>query len=224
MSKLSPDSFGGKRLSAHPSTPARAVENAFHTFIWKGAGEWVLEFHIGVPPASLILPAPAEPTRADELWKHTCCELFLLNPADNSYLEFNFSPSGQWAAYRFDSYRAGMRNLDVKRPVIFTSNAAQTAMSLKAKFRAYGMDEESVERLGSSLSNVPSPSHFYLRVEFEDPRLRNDVAWRAGVSAVIEESDGTKSYWALAHPPGDPDFHDEDGFVLELPASPDARG
>ena len=36
------------------------------------------------------------------------------------------------------------------------------------------------------------------------------------LSAVIEEIDGTKSYWALAHPPGKPDFHHRDCFALEL--------
>jgi hypothetical protein len=40
---------------------------------------------------------------------------------------------------------------------------------------------------------------------------------RIGLSAVIEEADGTKSYWALAHPPGEPDFHHPDCFALELP-------
>ncbi len=40
---------------------------------------------------------------------------------------------------------------------------------------------------------------------------------RIGLSAVIEEADGTKSYWALAHPPGKPDFHHPDCFALQLP-------
>jgi hypothetical protein len=40
----------------------------------------------------------------------------------------------------------------------------------------------------------------------------------AGLSAVIEEKDGTKSYWAIAHPPGKPDFHDPACFALPLPA------
>lgn len=43
--------------------------------------------------------------------------------------------------------------------------------------------------------------------------------WRLGLSAVIEEIDGTKSYWALAHAPGKPDFHHPDCFALELPAA-----
>ena len=37
-----------------------------------------------------------------------------------------------------------------------------------------------------------------------------------GLSAVIEEADGTKSYWALAHPPGKPDFHHADCFAAKL--------
>jgi hypothetical protein len=40
----------------------------------------------------------------------------------------------------------------------------------------------------------------------------------AGLSAVIEEKDGTKSYWALAHAPGKPDFHDPACFAMPLPA------
>ena len=43
--------------------------------------------------------------------------------------------------------------------------------------------------------------------------------WRLALSAVIEESSGQKSYWALAHPPGRPDFHHSDGFALELPTA-----
>lgn len=41
---------------------------------------------------------------------------------------------------------------------------------------------------------------------------------RIGLSAVIEEVDRTKSYWALRHPPGPPDFHHPDCFALTLEA------
>jgi hypothetical protein len=46
--------------------------------------------------------------------------------------------------------------------------------------------------------------------------LDRDRRLRLAVSAVIEESDGRVSYWALAHPPGKPDFHHADGFVVTL--------
>ncbi|MBC7768589.1 MAG: DOMON-like domain-containing protein [Phycisphaerales bacterium] len=40
--------------------------------------------------------------------------------------------------------------------------------------------------------------------------------WRLALAAVIEETNGVKSYWALKHPPGKPDFHHADAFVVEL--------
>jgi hypothetical protein len=43
-----------------------------------------------------------------------------------------------------------------------------------------------------------------------------------GMSAVIEEQGGAKSYWALAHPAGEPDFHAPACFAATLPA-PGAR-
>jgi hypothetical protein len=49
------------------------------------------------------------------------------------------------------------------------------------------------------------------------PALPSDGAWRVGLSVVIEESSGRKSYWALAHPPGKADFHHSDCFACELP-------
>ena len=39
---------------------------------------------------------------------------------------------------------------------------------------------------------------------------------RIALSAVIEDRTGGLSYWALAHPPGKPDFHHPDAFALEL--------
>ena len=39
-----------------------------------------------------------------------------------------------------------------------------------------------------------------------------------GLSAVVENGDGSLSYWALRHPPGRPDFHHPDAFALRLDA------
>jgi hypothetical protein len=36
------------------------------------------------------------------------------------------------------------------------------------------------------------------------------------IAAVIEEEGGKMSYWALAHPPGQPNFHHPDCFVASL--------
>jgi hypothetical protein len=43
------------------------------------------------------------------------------------------------------------------------------------------------------------------------------LARRFGLAAVIEETSGRRSFWALAHPPGKPDFHHADCFTLEVP-------
>ena len=40
-----------------------------------------------------------------------------------------------------------------------------------------------------------------------------------GLSAVIEEQGGVKSYWALAHPDAKPDFHAPACFAATLPAA-----
>jgi hypothetical protein len=48
--------------------------------------------------------------------------------------------------------------------------------------------------------------------------LRLDAPWRLALSAVIEDAGGAKSYWALAHPPGKPDFHHPESFVVALSA------
>lgn len=143
-------------------------------------------------PSAMLLPPTVPPfqtkyapeRRADRLWEHTCFELFVRRPAESGYLEFNFSPSSEWAAYQFDSYRTGMRHAEVPVPGVI-STATRSRFELSAQ------------------------------IELND---WVDATWLLNVSAVIEEKDGTKSYWALAHPPeGPPDFHHPACFVLELP-------
>ena len=43
-----------------------------------------------------------------------------------------------------------------------------------------------------------------------------DLPCKLGMTAVIEEAGGVMSYWALAHPPGKPDFHDAACFKARL--------
>ncbi len=47
------------------------------------------------------------------------------------------------------------------------------------------------------------------------------LPWAYGLTAVIEEEGGTKSYWAMAHPPEKPDFHDPACMAARL-AAPEA--
>jgi hypothetical protein len=53
------------------------------------------------------------------------------------------------------------------------------------------------------------------RVELGDMA---DADWRLGLTVVVEAVDGSKSFWALEHHSGPPDFHNADCFVAQLPA------
>ncbi len=66
-----------------------------------------------------------------------------------------------------------------------------------------------------------SEQRFALTAYAELPPNELDSMVSLALCAVIEEVDGTKSYWALRHPPGPPDFHHPDCFQLMLGA-PDA--
>lgn len=76
-------------------------------------GSLRLGYRLVAPLSQLCLPVPvgiagAVAGRADELWRHTCLEVFVAARGSQGYREFNFSPSGQWAMYAFSAYRAGM--------------------------------------------------------------------------------------------------------------------
>jgi hypothetical protein len=73
-----------------------------------------LRYSIEGDLAGLRIPRPASPGFSDGLWKRTCCELFVRRPGSPAYEEFNFSPSGAWAAYSFSGYRAGALRLDAR--------------------------------------------------------------------------------------------------------------
>jgi hypothetical protein len=62
-----------------------------------------------------------------------------------------------------------------------------------------------------------TPKRYTLQVSVDLGELPPASRWRLGLSAVIEEAGGRKSYWALAHPPGKLDFHHSDCFTAEVP-------
>jgi hypothetical protein len=137
--------------------------------------------------SKLVIPPEEKPHRTDELWRTTCFELFIRPRGERKYVEFNFSPSKQWAAYAFDDYRAGMRSVEIdETPLLPNAPGIWT-------------DKDGEFILGTTIGLPPADA---------------DVA----LTAVIEEADGTKSYWALAHAPGPPDFHNPDCFIATLPA------
>lgn len=136
-----------------------------------------------------IPPRQQHSRRGENLWQHTCFEIFIARHGMPGYYEYNFSPSGEWAAYSFASYRAG-------GPLADDSLAPQ----LK------------INRSGD-------------RLELDcliglDPLSLGGARLSIGLSAVIEDAQGSLSFWALHHPAQKPDFHHRDSFSLDLEASP----
>lgn len=95
-------------LLAHPDVPSEGVRHIAARAGLVGPASLRFQYVLEADPLLLRIPPPAaDAGRTDELWAHTCFEAFIGLPESPGYLELNFSPSGQWAAYRFDSYRQG---------------------------------------------------------------------------------------------------------------------
>ena len=174
-------------LTPHPATPPAGPSfevwaSVDHAALFGSMATTNIWFGVGAPALRFVIPETGEPSRTDELWRSTCFEAFLRAEGDDAYVEWNFAPSGDWAAYEFSSYREGMAEAEA---------AAPPYIRMEDNFTWWAV--------GATIS------------------VAADKKWQLGLSAVLEEQDGTKSYWALAHPPGDkPDFHAADCFAARL--------
>jgi hypothetical protein len=171
-------------LACHPEKPSRSVRTIQARVSLARDGGIAVTYSLEGQISRLCLPAQSPPSRVDGLWQHTCFEAFISVEAAPKYYEFNFAPSGQWAAYAFQRYRDGGPLLQASAPQI-TVRTSTDCFELDALI------------CRESLLALPMNARLLL-----------------GLSAVIEENDGVVSYWALKHPPGPPDFHHAGGFVL----------
>jgi hypothetical protein len=174
-------------LIAHASSPAAGIHDLSARIIAEAPGRLRLHYSLAADLSRLRVPAPAAGRRVDELWKHTCFEAFIANAGASAYHEFNLSPSGDWAAYRFSAYRQG-------RSPAQLAAAPQIAMHR----------DDSRLQFHCSLAWPP------------DAARRERGPLRVALAAVIEAVDGSLSYWAVRHAPGKPDFHHPEAFALEL--------
>lgn len=170
-------------LVPHPAVPAPAGVSVTVTVRRADDGAWQLDYRIEDPHGLIQWPADAPEQATDGLWQHTCCEAFVAVPDSEAYVEFNASPAGPWACYRFAAYRA---RADQGQP-------------------AWRPDIECAHDGAVTTVSVPVPA-----------ALLPPAARQAGLSCVIETHEGARSYWALAHPEPQPDFHHRDGFALML--------
>jgi hypothetical protein len=164
-------------LIPHPGQRPTGVA-AIEASVWREGAGWRFRYLVEGAQA-LVLADPETPGRADELWQTTCFEAFV-GVANGGYVELNFAPSGQWATYRFDAYREGMR-------------AEEAAVEVWLEGGETWIAVEAVVRCAALAAGAP-----------------------LGLTAVIEEP-SAKSFWALDHAAGAPDFHQRSCFIARLP-------
>jgi len=127
-----PGGFPRYELSPHPASPPSPVR-ALGVVATRAGDSLALRYRLEGDLGSLRLPEPRPSKggsqRVDGLWQHTCFEAFVAGVAATAYREFNFSPSGEWAAYDFDGYRNRRAQLPVVVPA-FTSTLAADAFEL----------------------------------------------------------------------------------------------
>jgi len=177
-------------LQPHPASAPGPLRALSVSGALEPGGQITLDYLLQGELLRLRLPPPArQPQRRDELWRHTCLELFAQRESAAGYLEFNFSPSGDWAAYRFDDCRSGQRH--------------DEAQSVGITVHALGPGQLRIQ----ARAQLPSPP----------PGRATEQPWRLGLAAVIEADDDTLAYWALRHTREKPDFHAADSFGVALP-------
>ena len=179
-------------LKCHPSTRTETVR-AVQVHVRRSASELRATFRLDGDLDRISIPTPGAPRIGTELWRRTCFEVFIAVDGQTAYHEFNFAPSREWTVYAFTGYRKG-------GPVANEMLRPDIAVRISGN----QLELDSCVRL-DALSAI-------------HPR----AAFRIGLAAIIEASDGTLSYWALRHPAGQPNFHDADGFALLLePPAPE---
>jgi hypothetical protein len=97
------------QLISHPAHSPGAITSV-DAYVTRASNGLTLSYSVIGDINALILPPQAAPGRAEDLWQTTCFELFLRGDGA-AYREYNFSPSGEWAAYAFDSHREGRREI-----------------------------------------------------------------------------------------------------------------
>jgi hypothetical protein len=103
----------------------------------------------------------------------------------------------------------------------FEFNFAPTRWWAVYRFDRYREGMADAEITPALIEAHTGGERFELTVAVDLPGWTATRPWRLGLTAVIEELNGEKSYWALAHAPGKPDFHHPDSFAYDLsPAEP----
>lgn len=179
-------------LLAHPAAPCAEGLQLAVMLAPEGDG-WRLRYTLTGDLSTLTIPESLPPGPADGLWQHTCFEAFVGATGSAAYREFNFSPSGQWAAYRFSAER-------VRDPA---TESTDHPPAIACERTAHAL----VLSVWLPPALLPAPEDL--------------ASLKIGLNAVIEAHDGQPSYWALHHPRAErPDFHHAGGWTHRLHPAP----
>jgi len=123
-------------LYCHPEAPTSAIERITIEWSMSKSGTIWLRYHVDGNVETIRLPDDIDQSeRMDGLWQNTCFELFLKEPGNERYCEFNFSPSGNWAAYGFAGYREGMAPLALAQAPDIYMDFSDTHLGLEASIQ-----------------------------------------------------------------------------------------
>jgi hypothetical protein len=103
-------------LNPFAADPASAVRSIEVRVVRPAPVRLVLDYELSGDLDRVRLATGHAAGPAEGLWRHTCMEVFVGTTPGGAYLEFNFAPNGQWAAYRLSGYRADMAALTSIRP------------------------------------------------------------------------------------------------------------
>lgn len=140
----------------------------------------LLQYKVLGPIDKILIPAPAKEARFhDLLWQSTCFEVFLQEGSQTAYEEWNFSPSGDWANFRFSEYRQRtMENIPSHPPQDLKFSHDEHQIILEAKIP---------KKESGAHTHAPN--------------------FRYGLTAILHLHSGMKQYWAMTHLSDQANFH-----------------
>ncbi|WP_255003787.1 DOMON-like domain-containing protein [Cyanobium sp. HWJ4-Hawea] len=185
--------IGDNQPAGSPGKPEIAISG----WAERSTGQNLLRIHYrleGDLQKILIPDRVQKASRCDNLWQNTCFEWFGAVAGQAPYWECNLSPSGDWNLYRLADYRQA---LEV---------------------------DQSAENLGFAVARQENILSLDLSCPLP-PALGHAQTLELGICAVIKSRRSAKipqnsiidlSYWALAHPGEEADFHNRQGWTLSL--------
>jgi hypothetical protein len=205
LKKTDPDSknielrVSWSKLVPHSTDFAWAHQFNVEVRVSEGKNPHTLQatFKVTGPIPDLSLPvevAEKRMTRNQELWRHSCFEIFASPPGSDRYFEWNLTSSLEWGHFEFQNYRV----------------ASGDALSL----------ESGIETLKFSITASNLELNVTLELEkfpelFEAVRSHQKI--KLGLTCILENKKGERSYWALTHSEGKADFHRAESFTLSFP-------